>query len=79
MKFSKRVYLILATTAFIFSASAQSADSTLYGNNSKAGHYIKTRGFNIYYETYGKGEPLPIIQGNGGSINNFIYQIPFFS
>ncbi len=79
MKFSKRVYLILATTAFIFSASAQSADSTLYGNNSKAGRYIKTRGFNMYYETYGKGEPLLIIHGNGGSINNFIYQIPFFS
>lgn len=33
----------------------------------------------MYYETYGKGEPLLIIHGNGGSINNFIYQIPFFS
>ena len=33
----------------------------------------------MYYETYGSGEPLLIIHGNGGSINNFLYQIPFFS
>lgn len=79
MKFLKRPYLILVATAYVFSASAQFADSTLYGHNSKAGHYVKTRGFNMYYETYGKGEPLLIIHGNGGSINNFIYQIPFFS
>ena len=32
----------------------------------------------MYYETYGSGEPLLIIHGNGGSINNFIYQIPYF-
>jgi pimeloyl-ACP methyl ester carboxylesterase len=33
----------------------------------------------MYYETYGTGEPLLIIHGNGGSINNFLYQIPYFS
>jgi pimeloyl-ACP methyl ester carboxylesterase len=33
----------------------------------------------MYYETYGEGEPLLIIHGNGGSINNFLYQIPYFS
>ena len=33
----------------------------------------------MYYETYGKGEPLLIIHGNGGSINDFRYQIPYFS
>jgi pimeloyl-ACP methyl ester carboxylesterase len=40
---------------------------------------VKTRGFNMYYETYGKGAPLLIIHGNGGSINNFLYQIPYFA
>src|SRR3954468_16222837 len=54
-------------------------DTTIYGRNSKAAHYINTRGFKMYYETYGKGEPLLIIHGNGGSINNFLYQIPYFS
>jgi pimeloyl-ACP methyl ester carboxylesterase len=33
----------------------------------------------MYYETYGSGEPLLIIHGNGGSINNFSNQIPYFS
>src|SRR5205823_1669928 len=54
-------------------------DTSIYGRNKAAGHYIKTRGFSMYYETYGKGEPLLMIHGNGGSINNFVYQIPYFS
>jgi pimeloyl-ACP methyl ester carboxylesterase len=33
----------------------------------------------MYYEVYGKGEPLLIIHGNTGSIKNFVYQIPFFA
>ncbi len=50
-----------------------------YGNNSKAGHYADVRGFKMYYEIYGKGEPLLLIHGNGGSGNNFSGQIPYFS
>jgi pimeloyl-ACP methyl ester carboxylesterase len=50
-----------------------------YGNNQKAGKFYSIRGFKMYAETYGSGQPLLIIHGNGGSINNFIYQIPFFS
>ena len=50
-----------------------------YGNNPAAGKYISTRGSKFYYEVYGKGEPLLLIHGNGGSINNFKYQIPYFS
>jgi pimeloyl-ACP methyl ester carboxylesterase len=32
----------------------------------------------MYAETYGQGAPLLIIHGNGGSIRDFIYQIPYF-
>src|SRR4051794_21947346 len=54
-------------------------DSTVqYGHNKTAGKYYDIRGFKMYAETYGQGEPLLIIHGNGGSINNFIYQIPYF-
>jgi len=75
MKFFLSFFLI----AFI-SANAQTPfDTTIYGRNPKAGHYLNTRGFKMYYEIYGKGEPLLIIHGNGGSINNFLYQIPYFS
>jgi pimeloyl-ACP methyl ester carboxylesterase len=53
-------------------------DTTKYGRNDAVGKYADIRGFKMYYETYGKGEPLLIIHGNGGSINNFMYQIPYF-
>ena len=33
----------------------------------------------MYCETYGQGQPLLIIHGNGGSISNFINQIPYFT
>ncbi|MBL0132328.1 MAG: alpha/beta hydrolase [Chitinophagaceae bacterium] len=52
---------------------------SVYGKNKIAGKYYDIRGFKMYAEVYGKGQPLLIIHGNGGSINNFIYQIPYFS
>jgi pimeloyl-ACP methyl ester carboxylesterase len=50
-----------------------------YGNNKAAGKYYEIRGFKMYAEVYGQGKPLLLIHGNSGSINNFIYQIPYFS
>lgn len=51
---------------------------TTYGKNKEAGKYYNIRGFKMYAETYGNGQPLLIIHGNGGSINNFLFQIPYF-
>ncbi len=53
--------------------------ATIYGHNNAAGKYISTRGFKMYYETYGEGAPLLMIHGNSGSINNYLFQIPYFS
>jgi len=50
-----------------------------YGANKTAGKFYNLRGFNMYAETYGQGQPLLIIHGNGGSIDNFVNQIPYFS
>ncbi|MFT3980034.1 MAG: alpha/beta hydrolase [Ferruginibacter sp.] len=48
-----------------------------YGQNAAAGNYIQTRDHtNIYYETYGAGEPLLLLHGNGGSIQSFKGEIP---
>jgi len=33
----------------------------------------------MYCEIYGEGKPLLMIHGNGGSINNFAINIPYFS
>lgn len=54
-------------------------DTTRYGRNKAVGKYADIRGVRMYYEVYGKGEPLLIIHGNGGSINNFLLQIPYFA
>ncbi|MDO3640632.1 alpha/beta fold hydrolase [Mucilaginibacter sp. L3T2-6] len=76
----KLTFLLLA---FMQIASAQNPqkdmDTTRYGRNQAVGKYADIRGFKMYYEVYGKGEPLLIIHGNGGSINNFVYQIPYFA
>lgn len=84
MKVSKMLFLLIIATTLVLLAAAQSSnvspfDTTMYGKNEQVGRYVKTRGFNMYFETYGQGEPLLIIHGNGGSINNFLYQIPYFS
>lgn len=50
-----------------------------FGANKAAGRFYNIRGFNMYAETYGKGQPLLIIHGNGGSIGDFVNQIPYFS
>ena len=73
-------YILIFSLLFCgLNFSAQTPKEIKYGDNSKAGNYFNNRGFKMYYETYGKGEPLLIIHGNGGSINNFSNQIPYFS
>jgi pimeloyl-ACP methyl ester carboxylesterase len=34
-----------------------------YGNNPKAGHYIQAKDSKIYYEVYGKGQPVVLLHG----------------
>ena len=76
--------LLLSIYAMMLLMSAHSQyppvfKNSIYGHNPKAGHYVTVRGFKMYYEIYGKGEPLLLIHGNAGSINNFSGQIPYFA
>jgi len=50
-----------------------------YGNNPAAGKYYQVRGIKMYTEVYGAGRPLLLIHGNGGSMNAFAQNIPYFS
>lgn len=50
-----------------------------YGNNDAVGKYISVNGIGMYYEVYGKGEPLLLIHGNGGDILSMGYQIEHFA
>ncbi|HYM93094.1 MAG TPA: alpha/beta hydrolase [Chitinophagaceae bacterium] len=85
------IFLLQLTTIFViaqedmgkvekdFEKMFKSPNGIPYGNNKAAGKYYPIRGFRMYCEVYGKGQPLLIIHGNGGSISNFVNQIPYFS
>jgi len=48
-----------------------------YGNNPAAGHYANVDGTKIYYEIYGKGQPLVMLHGGVyGYISEFAPFIP---
>lgn len=46
-----------------------------YGSNMLDGHKVFLKDAEIYYETYGTGEPLLLLHGNSQSIRAFSYQI----
>jgi pimeloyl-ACP methyl ester carboxylesterase len=50
-----------------------------YGSNPPAGNYVNVNDIKVYYEIYGEGEPLLLLHGNSGSIENFTFQIPELS
>ncbi len=56
----------------------EKAGKTEFGK-SKNGKFIDLSDAKIYYEEYGKGEPLLLLHGNNGSISDFYRQISFFS
>ncbi len=60
---------------------AQSAPAVAvpYGANPAASGTFVHDGVTLYYETYGAGEPLLLVHGNGASIGSFAAQIAFFS
>lgn len=72
-------FLFLVVTLCETSFSQTLLDSAKLGRNEKVGRFAKVRGFNMYYEIYGKGEPLLFIHGNGGSMRVFQYQLPYFA
>ncbi len=49
-----------------------------YGSNPGASGMFVHDGVTLYYEVYGKGEPVVLIHGNGGSIADWASQIAYF-
>ena len=72
----KKIIFILLLTSFSSVYGQQKID---YGNNKAAGKYYNIRGIKMYCEIYGKGKPLLLIHGNGGSISSFNSTIPYFA
>lgn len=49
------------------------------GYNDAVGKYYTIRGFRMYTEVYGQGQPLLMIHGNGGDMSAFANNLPYFS
>jgi pimeloyl-ACP methyl ester carboxylesterase len=43
-----------------------------------SGHYARVQGIRLYYEIHGRGAPLLLLHGGGGSGQSFSHQIPAF-
>jgi len=52
--------------------------SAPYGFNAAAGRTFEHGGISLYYETYGEGEPVLFVHGNGGNISSVASQIEDF-
>ncbi len=50
----------------------------LFSLQAQTGNTFTHDGVKLYYETYGTGEPLLLIHGNGASIGSFKAQIEYF-
>jgi pimeloyl-ACP methyl ester carboxylesterase len=59
-------------------AEAPAAVPIPYGANAAASGTFTHDGVTFYYETYGEGEPLLMVHGNGASIGSFKNQIEHF-
>jgi pimeloyl-ACP methyl ester carboxylesterase len=77
--FLKCIMLIMFSPITLIAQNKDNGLAKKLGDNAAIGKYMNTRGINIYYEIYGKGEPLLLIHGNGGSMKGFKYQIDFFA
>lgn len=67
-----------ATSAAGATTVAAPTAATPYGANAAASGTFTHDGVTLYYETYGEGEPLLVIHGNGGSIGTMAAEIDHF-
>jgi pimeloyl-ACP methyl ester carboxylesterase len=69
-----RLFSLLISLFFISTVEAQQnlrrafqpphvVNKIPYGNNAKAGHYVQAKDARIYYEVYGKGQPVVLLHG----------------
>ncbi len=74
----KHVFSLFVLLLIVFQSFSQEVKPE-YGSNKTVGKFIKINGVNLYYEIYGKGEPLLLIHGNSTGIKGWSAQIDYFS
>ncbi len=71
--------VLMLTVSFSISASDNQPEPIPYGSNPQAGHHADVNSIKMYYETYGSGDPLLVIHGNGQGIADMHFQIAHFA
>ena len=75
----RSIVLVLLALSLASTAVGQAkAKPIKYGSNPAAGKTFIHDDVKLYYEVYGKGEPLLVIHGNGGSMLDMGTQIEYF-
>ena len=80
----KSIKLLILLTLFLISGIGNAQVQmnfnfdTPYGSNTTVGKYAVINGAKIYYEEYGKGEPMLLIHGVNGDIKTMGNQIDYF-
>ncbi len=72
--------LLIALLTFATGPSAaEPAADIPYGSNAATGQYVEVNDFRMYYESYGNGDPVLVIHGNGETLASMHFQIAHFS
>jgi pimeloyl-ACP methyl ester carboxylesterase len=71
--------LVAAASSLACAQLRTDSSKPRYGANPAAAHTFSRDGVAFYYETYGAGEVLLVVHGNGGSIADLGAQIAHFS
>ena len=74
-----KTWMVLVLFLFGNGLSATAQSQVQYGANTAVGRYAEVNGIKVYYEIYGRGEPLLLLHGNGAAIGSFSSQIPELS
>ncbi len=70
------IVFLLAVSLF---SKSYAQEKLVYGSNTQVGHYAQLDELKLYYESYGEGEPLLLIHGGLGSIQDFKNNIAYLS
>lgn len=71
-----KLYLCIFGAIILVSTGMVAQSRIPYGNNPTVGQYANINGIKMYYEIYGQGQPLLLLNGNGGSIRSRSQEIP---
>jgi pimeloyl-ACP methyl ester carboxylesterase len=73
----RKVFGLILVSSLLWTACTNEGQKIKYGDNN--GKYLTIRDTKIYYEEYGQGVPLILLQGGMGSIYDFAKCIPELS